>query len=319
MRSLNHAGMVRNNQGNSLPGTSVVTFVDNHDTGKEHDKWLTQDWDMAYAYILFAEGRPTVFYPHFYGVTQVDAHNSSYTVTAPSSLQDDIKKMIHVRKTYLGGTMMVPSDTGNPYPSGDAADVYVARRQGNGTKTGAILVLNNHASQTKGLWVDNAASGYTNWANATLVNALTGSGTTQVYSDGRVYVSAPPRGFAVYVPQSEYVAYSPSIQSDAGDGLSAHPGVLTSGETPARFSVEANYPNPFNPSTQITFTIPESGMVHVRVYNVLGQEVATLVDGPLSVGKQTVQFNARSLPSGIYYYTVAWNGHSTTRNMLLLK
>ena len=317
MRSLNHAGMVRNNQGNSLPGTSVVTFVDNHDTGKEHDKWLTQDWDMAYAYILFAEGRPTIFYPHFYGVTQVDAHNSSYTVTAPSSLQDDIKKMIHVRKTYLGGTMMVPSDTGNPYPSGDAADVYVARRQGNGTKTGALLVLNNHSSQTKGLWVDNAASGYTDWSNTTLVNALTGSGSTQVYSDGRVYVSAPPRGFAVYVPQSEYVAYSASIQHD--DGLSAHPGNLTSEETPTRFSVEANYPNPFNPSTQIQFTIPEAGPVSVKVYNVLGQEVATLVDGSLSAGKQAVQFDAHGLPSGIYYYTVTWNGHSETRKMLLLK
>lgn len=63
MRWLNHAGLVRDNGGNNLSGLQVVTFVENHDTGKESDKWLWRDWDMAYAYILFAEGRPTFFYP----------------------------------------------------------------------------------------------------------------------------------------------------------------------------------------------------------------------------------------------------------------
>ncbi|MFH4188868.1 hypothetical protein WAJ24_21085, partial [Acinetobacter baumannii] len=70
MAWLNHAGMVRDDTGNSLPATSVVTFVENHDTGKEHDKWVARDWKMAYAYILFAEGRPCIFYPHYYAVTQ---------------------------------------------------------------------------------------------------------------------------------------------------------------------------------------------------------------------------------------------------------
>ena len=97
---------------------------------KEHDKWVSKDWKMGYAYILTHEGRPCIFYPHFYGVTLVDNHNSSYTVTIPTSLKDDIKKLTFVRKTYLGGTLSVLSQTGNPYPSGDAYNVYVARRQG---------------------------------------------------------------------------------------------------------------------------------------------------------------------------------------------
>ncbi len=185
-----------------------MTFVENHDTGKEHDKWVRKDWRMAYAYILFAEGRPCLFYPHFNGVTQRDAHDGSKTVTAPASLKGDLKRLIHARRTYLGGTMAVLSDVGHPWPAGDAADVYVARRQGNGTKTGAILVINNHDSQTKGLWVDHAPGpGYSSWANRILVNALDGAGATQVFADGRVNVSAPPRGYAVYVPRDEYVAY----------------------------------------------------------------------------------------------------------------
>ena len=118
MRWLNHAGMVRNDQGQSLPGTSVVTFVENHDSGKEHDKWVRKDWQLAYAYLLFAEGRPCLFYPHFFGVTQVDAHNSQYTVTAPPSLRSTLERLIHVRKTYLGGTMAVLSDAGQPVAPG---------------------------------------------------------------------------------------------------------------------------------------------------------------------------------------------------------
>ena len=55
MSWLNHAGMVRNNSGNALSGTSVVTFLDNHDTGKEHDKWVTKDYHLGYAYILTHE------------------------------------------------------------------------------------------------------------------------------------------------------------------------------------------------------------------------------------------------------------------------
>ena len=211
MRWLNHAGMVRNDQGQSLPGTSVVTFVENHDSGKEHDKWVRKDWQLAYAYLLFAEGRPCLFYPHFFGVTQVDAHNSQYTVTAPPSLRSTLERLIHVRKTYLGGTMAVLSDAGNPWHPEDARHVYVARRQGSGAKTGALLVINNHDRETKGLWVDHAPGpGYATWANKTLINALDGSNTVQVFGDGRVLLSAPPRGFAVYVPQDEYVAFSPS-------------------------------------------------------------------------------------------------------------
>lgn len=317
MRWLNHAGMVRDNGGNSLPGTSVVTFVDNHDTGKEHDKWVTQDWDMAYAYLLFAEGRPTIFYPHYYGIQQVDAHNASHTVQAPSSLQADLKKLMHVRRTYLDGGMIVLSDVGNPYPSGDAANVYVARRQGNGTKSGAILVLNNHATQTKGLWVDNAASGYPSWANKQLVNATNGAqDTTQVYNDGRVYVWAPPRGYAVWVRADEYVAFTPSVSA----APAPREGLRRTAETPGEFRVAPNYPNPFNPRTAIVFELPEAGRVTVRVYNVLGQVVATLADAELPAGRHEVFWQADpSTPSGLYHYSVSWNGRTTTNKMLLVK
>jgi alpha-amylase len=204
MRRLNHAGLARDDSGNRMPARSVVTFVENHDTGKEHDKWVTKDWKMAYAYILFAEGRPCLFYPHYYAVNQRDAADGNRTITAPASLQSDIRKMIRVRRDYLDGGMIVLSEVGNPHPAADAANVYVARRSGNGAKPGAILVVNNHETETKGLWVDNApqGSGYVNWAGKRLVNVTSGNREqTRVQADGRVYVSAPARGYAVYITQ----------------------------------------------------------------------------------------------------------------------
>ncbi|MCR5470106.1 alpha-amylase [Xylanibacter ruminicola] len=203
MSWLNHAGMVRNSGGNALPGTSVVTFLDNHDTGKEHDKWVTKDHQLGYAYILTHEGRPCLFYPHFFGVTQVDADHSNYTTTAPSTLKNKLKKLIEIRKKYLGGVITVLSETGNPYPSSNCQNLYIARRQGNGTKDGAIIVLNNHDSSTKAMWVTVNASGFSNWAGKRLVNVLNTSQKVTVEADGRVELSAPSRGYSIWVKESD--------------------------------------------------------------------------------------------------------------------
>lgn len=314
MSWLNHAGMVRDDGGNSLSGTQVVTFVDNHDSGKEHDKWVTRDWDMAYAYILFAEGRPTIFYPHYYAVTQVSQGEcEEYTVTAPASLRGQLDELMFIRRTYIDGGMIVLSEIGNPWPSEDTYDVYVARRQGNGSKSGAILVLNNHETDEKGLWVDNApASGYENWAGKVLVNATNGGqDETQVYDDGRVYVWAPARGYAVWVVKEEYQAFS-----KVGIAPNDDPALA---EVPREFSVLQNYPNPFNPTTAIAFELPRAGEVTVTIYNIRGAYVATLVDGVLPAGRHERIWDAREMASGLYYYRVSFEGQERVHKMLLLK
>ncbi len=202
MTTLNHAGMVRDDTGNSLSGLDVVTFVENHDTGKDSNQWIFKDWQLPYAYILFSEGRPCLFYPHLYNVTQ--RSEQGFTTAAPLSLQTDIKNLINIRRTYLDGASVVLSETGNPFPASDTANAYVARRQGNSAagKPGAILVLNNHETATKCLYVDNApaGSGYPNWANKMLVDVTGTQAATQVFADGRVQVCAPPRGYSIYLP-----------------------------------------------------------------------------------------------------------------------
>ena len=85
------------------------------------------------------------------------------------------------------------------------------------------------------------------------------------------------------------------------------------------FNLEQNYPNPFNPSTKIQFSIPEPGNVKLIVYNLLGQEIKTLVNEFKESGTHTIDFDAVAQNSGVYFYKIESNGFSETRKMTLLK
>lgn len=88
---------------------------------------------------------------------------------------------------------------------------------------------------------------------------------------------------------------------------------------PDGFKLQQNYPNPFNPSTTIGFTIPKAGNVSLKVFNILGEEVATLVNGFKAAQTYEVTFDATRLTSGVYFYTLRSEGQTLTRKMALVK
>ena len=88
---------------------------------------------------------------------------------------------------------------------------------------------------------------------------------------------------------------------------------------PGEFAVYPNFPNPFNPSTSIHYSIPTSGPLSLRVYDLLGTLVRTLVDEQCEAGGYTVDFDAADLPSGTYIYKLAFDGATLTRRMTLMK
>lgn len=95
-------------------------------------------------------------------------------------------------------------------------------------------------------------------------------------------------------------------------------------ESPGEFSIEQNYPNPFNPSTKIKYSIPAVGSrdrvsVELKVYDVLGNEVAILVNEEKPAGEYEIEFNGAKLPSGIYFYQLKGEGFLQTKKMVLLK
>jgi hypothetical protein len=88
---------------------------------------------------------------------------------------------------------------------------------------------------------------------------------------------------------------------------------------PRFFKLEQNYPNPFNPSTKIKFSLPHNDRVTLKVYDILGREVITLIDGYQTAGDHTIEFNGAGLASGIYMYRVSGDNFSETKKMLMLK
>ena len=90
-------------------------------------------------------------------------------------------------------------------------------------------------------------------------------------------------------------------------------------DVPGRYALSQNYPNPFNPATTIEFTVPEAGQVTLTVANVLGEQVSTLVNENKTPGRYRVTFDARSLPSGTYFYTLRTSGSTETKKMLLIR
>ncbi|MCB0747263.1 MAG: T9SS type A sorting domain-containing protein [Ignavibacteriae bacterium] len=88
---------------------------------------------------------------------------------------------------------------------------------------------------------------------------------------------------------------------------------------PAKFELKQNYPNPFNPTTKISFSLSENNYTQLRIYNILGKEVASLINDYKKAGNYEVNFNASKLVSGIYFYTISSGNFVKTNKMILLK
>jgi hypothetical protein len=88
---------------------------------------------------------------------------------------------------------------------------------------------------------------------------------------------------------------------------------------PKAYALSQNYPNPFNPTTEIAFALPKSGLTTLKVYDLLGREVTTLVNRSLQAGDHRLSFDASSLASGIYFYRLESGSFSATKKMILLK
>jgi len=88
---------------------------------------------------------------------------------------------------------------------------------------------------------------------------------------------------------------------------------------PTEYKLNQNYPNPFNPSTVISYAIPKSGIVNLKIFNVLGQLVRTLVNQSQLAGTHQVTFNANSLSSGVYFYSLTVDNFTSVKKMMLIK
>ena len=85
------------------------------------------------------------------------------------------------------------------------------------------------------------------------------------------------------------------------------------------YSLSQNYPNPFNPSTKINFTLPKQGLIKLKIYDILGREVRTLVNEVKTAGNYSINFDASDLVSGVYFYRLQTNEFTDVKQMVLIR
>jgi hypothetical protein len=95
--------------------------------------------------------------------------------------------------------------------------------------------------------------------------------------------------------------------------------VFFAANAPEQYLLGQNFPNPFNPNTTIAYELPHAGIVSLKVYDVMGREVSVQAEGEQEAGGYSVQFNAQTLSSGIYFYQLRFDGRSETKRMHLIK
>jgi aminopeptidase N len=123
-----------------------------------------------------------------------------------------------------------------------------------------------------------------------------------------------------FAGQPTNVIFDPNDNIVLKNGSTVQAGVISSDEARGlRYSLDQNYPNPFNPATNLQFTVAEVQNVSLRLYDLLGKEVATLVNAQMRPGKYTVRWDGTNAPSGIYFYRLQAGHFTQTRKLILLK
>lgn len=111
---------------------------------------------------------------------------------------------------------------------------------------------------------------------------------------------------------AEALLSSKSIAVDKISNLSIH-------TIPKGYGISQNYPNPFNPNTSIDYQLPKDGLVVIKIYDILGNEIKTLINENKPAGSYTVIFNASKLSSGVYIYRIAAGDFTASKKMTLIK
>jgi len=152
---------------------------------------------------------------------------------------------------------------------------------------------------------------------------------TTVSADGVVtFITVDPQSIAANGTKTYYFAVAYSATENAVLTAlnnaqlkynSLLVGVEKKKELPVSYSMSQNYPNPFNPSTKIKFSLPVKNYVSLRVYDIVGRQVAELVKGNMEAGSYSVDFNASNLPSGVYVYTLTAGTSKISNKMMLIK
>jgi len=191
---------------------------------------------------------------------------------------------------------------------GQIGDFWFQTNESNGVPSAAVAYDTWHWQK---IVVENNTVSVTAWADGEAMP------DTASYSYEALTTTEAPTFILVGVTDDD----SSSVQVGGVWYNETPAGLEISDEAPiaTRFELGQNYPNPFNPTTHIRFNIPETANTKLTVFNVMGEEVATLVNSVMQAGGHTVSWNASSMPTGVYFYQLESANFSQTKKLLLVK
>ena len=273
--------------------------------------------------------------------------NDQSDMTAPFEYKDELTKYLNFGGNFLY-TGFKPSKafenivglTGN-FSSGDFIFDYLKIQETKGT----IFALFNQAKSIStgynNIFVDSLKSLSSDQYHLKSIEMIKASGEgTNIYSYETNFDSTSQQGFLKGKPVGvEYIGNDfnaitlsfPLYYMNKDQARTLIEYIMTNkfdevmpvddykNKIPVSYQLEQNYPNPFNPSTRITYSIPEYGFVKLAVYNMLGEEVATIVNTTQEPGKYEVNFNASKLSSGVYVYRIEASNFIASKKLILLK
>ena len=245
---------------------------------------------------VFDQGQAT-FYLHKFVVDStntVTISGGGFTATASQGVTF---KPLSASAAYGFWTISVPDTLKSTGP----LDFTVTPRDkySNVSSIDTNIIVNVSSNQTSGFNIGSnpkvitgptTFNGTLSGASGNLVIYVFNSSNTQIYGQSAPVVVNPVTGIA-----------------------------QTDNALPKAYSLMQNYPNPFNPTTLIKYDLPKAGLVTLKVYDMLGKEVATLVNGTQAAGHYSVQFNASTLSSGVYIYRIQSNNFTAVKKLVLLK
>ncbi|UCE07210.1 MAG: T9SS type A sorting domain-containing protein [bacterium] len=302
---------------NDVISSSGMTFAQNDNDG------LYPKWDWLKQQMADSEDVEIMYYWH----DGENWHGHAVVVTGVEESQDGSKRSVKfkhdVRQGGSGGTKqedesiyvdsygrmilrsrgafignVVAESPGDPYPTPVELGLFNAE----------LVNCDVHL-----VWKTESESnnyGFEIFRNGESITFVAGSGTT---SELRIY-SYIDTGLSGGTYRYELV----QIDFDGAREKVGSADVLVLNE-PTQFVLSQNYPNPFNVTTKITYTIPEKGFVSIKIYNLLGEELTSLVHEEKEAGVYTIDFNASHLANGIYFYRMEAPGFKQIRKFLLLK
>ncbi|AFN75857.1 5'-nucleotidase domain-containing protein [Melioribacter roseus P3M-2] len=237
-------------------------------------------------------------YQNFAGIQLIPAGTTTPVVElgVPDATSDLVKIMVE-------GAVWVPSGLKSVAMNSNGSVTFTVEAPGNGTYALNLLYQNYSGPQNGVLKIDGAVVSTISFASKDDSTGLT------VLTDK----------FELTQGSHQITVEASNINLDMAQLVKVTITSVNENEIPNGYALEQNFPNPFNPTTSIRFTLAKPEVVKLTVYNILGQKVATLVNGPMTAGQHLVHFNASNLASGIYFYGIEAGNFKTFKKMILLK